>query len=91
MIYGDLDVSVLDELPPGRQKIDTFWIDSKKRGRAYGFLQKHLNQGLQGYIVCPLVENESGEASLASAGRICREPGRPGNSGIIGSACSMGG
>ncbi|MFR3203491.1 MAG: helicase-related protein, partial [[Clostridium] leptum] len=67
MIYGDLDVSVLDELPPGRQKIDTFWIDSKKRGRAYGFLQKHLNQGLQGYIVCPLVENESGEASLASA------------------------
>ena len=67
MIYGDLDVSVLDELPPGRQKIDTFWIDTKKRSRAYGFLQKHLDQGLQGYIVCPLVENESGESNLASA------------------------
>lgn len=56
MIFGDLDLSVLDELPPGRQKVDTFLIDSQKRGRAYGFLKKQIDNGSQCYIVCPLVE-----------------------------------
>ena len=56
MIFGDLDLSVLDELPPGRQKTDTFLIDSAKRARAYGFIRKHINDGQQCYIVCPLVE-----------------------------------
>lgn len=56
MIFGDLDLSVLDELPPGRQKVDTFLIDSAKRSRAYGFLKKHIEEGQQCYIVCPLVE-----------------------------------
>ncbi len=56
MIFGDLDLSVLDELPPGRQKVDTFLIDGQKRQRAYGFLQKHIENGNQCYIVCPLVE-----------------------------------
>lgn len=56
MIFGDLDLSVLDELPPGRQKTDTFLIDSAKRERAYGFIRKHINDGQQCYIVCPLVE-----------------------------------
>ncbi|MGN0664713.1 MAG: ATP-dependent DNA helicase RecG [Negativibacillus sp.] len=62
MVYGDLDVSVLDELPPGRQKIDTFVISSQKRAAAYGFIREHLDRGLQAYIVCPLVE--SGETDL---------------------------
>ncbi len=62
MIYGDLDVSVLDELPPGRQPIDTFVISSKKRERAYGYIRDHLDRGLQAYIVCPLVE--AGEVDL---------------------------
>ena len=56
MIFGDLDLSILDELPPGRQKVDTFLIDSAKRSRAYGFLKKHIDDGEQCYIVCPLVE-----------------------------------
>ena len=56
MIYGDLDVSILDELPPGRQPIETFVIDSKKRSRAYHYIKDHLDRGLQAYIVCPLVE-----------------------------------
>lgn len=56
MIFGDLDLSILDELPPGRQKVDTFLIDSQKRARAYGFLKKHIDDGEQCYIVCPLVE-----------------------------------
>ena len=56
MIYGDLDVSLIDELPPNRQPVDTFVISSKLKQRAYGFLKDHLDRGLQGYIVCPLVE-----------------------------------
>ncbi|MBP9989099.1 MAG: ATP-dependent DNA helicase RecG [Ruminococcus sp.] len=65
IIYGDLDVSVLDELPPGRQPIETYSVDSKIRGRAYGYVKKHLDEGRQGYIVCPLVEESITEAAAA--------------------------
>ncbi len=58
MIYGDLDVSVLDELPPGRQPIATYAITPDKRERAYGYIDKFLSQGRQGYIVCPLIEED---------------------------------
>lgn len=65
LMYGDLDVSILDELPPGRQKIETYLIDSAKRRRAFGYIQKHLDQGRQGYVVCPLIdEDESGMSSV---------------------------
>lgn len=67
MVYGDLDVSVLDELPPGRQKIDTFVISSKKRSGAYNFIKDHLDRGLQAYIVCPLVENGEADLGLINA------------------------
>ena len=61
MIFGDLDLSVLDELPPGRQKIETYLIDSGKRERVYKFIRDHISRGRQCYIVCPLVEkNDSG-------------------------------
>ncbi len=64
MIFGDLDISVLDELPPGRQRVDTFLIDGAKRNRAYGFLKKHIDSGNQCYIVCPLAEqSDSGIVS----------------------------
>ncbi len=66
IIYGDLDVSVLDELPAGRQKIETFAVDGSIRKRAYGYVKKHLDEGRQGYIVCPLVE-ESEAVELAAA------------------------
>ena len=62
IIYGDLDVSIIDELPLGRQPIKTYIIDPPKRHRAYGFIKKHLDAGRQGYIVCPLVEQ--GEQDL---------------------------
>ena len=65
IIFGDLDVSILDEMPSGRIPVETFHIDSGKRARAYGFIRKHLDQGLQAYVVCPLVE--MGESELASA------------------------
>lgn len=66
IIYSDLDLSVLDEFPKGRQKIDTFSIDGEKRERAYGYVKKHLCEGRQGYIVCPLVEQDE-ELELVSA------------------------
>ncbi len=66
IIYGDLDVSVLDEMPPGRQKIETYAVTGEKRMRVFGYVKKHLDQGLQGYIVCPMVE-ENEELELAAA------------------------
>lgn len=65
VIYGDLDVSVINELPQGRKKIRTLLIDSSKRHRAYNFIKTEIAAGRQAYIVCPLVEE--GELSLASA------------------------
>ena len=56
IIYGDLDVSMIDELPPGRQKIDTFVVDESFRKRIYAFLEKEIEAKRQAYIVCPLVE-----------------------------------
>ncbi len=58
IIYGELDLSILDEMPSGRQKVDTFLIDDDKRERAYGYVKKHLAQGRQAYIICPLVDND---------------------------------
>lgn len=56
MIYGDLDVSVMDELPPGRQKIDTFCVTGAYRERFYNFLRKEIAAGRQAYIICSMVE-----------------------------------
>ncbi len=65
MIYGDLDISVLDELPPGRQKIRTDVVDSRYHKRLYEFVKKQISAGQQAYIVCPLVE--AGESDLLPA------------------------
>lgn len=64
MIYGDLDLSVLDELPPGRQKIKTYAIASDKRLRAFGFLRKQIEAGHQCYIICPMIDE--GLSDMAS-------------------------
>ena len=65
MIYGDLDISILDELPPGRQKIRTDVVDSRYHKRIYEFVKKQIAAGQQAYIVCPLVE--AGESDLLPA------------------------
>lgn len=70
ILYGDLDISVIRELPGGRKPIETFAIPSKKRGRALGFLKKQLEAGHQAYIVCPLIAE--GESDLASAEAYCK-------------------
>ena len=66
MVYGDLDVSVLDELPPGRQTIDTFLVGETMRARINAFIRKHAEAGNQVYVVCPAVE-ESELDGLKSA------------------------
>ncbi len=66
IIYGDLDISILDEYPKGRQKIETYAVSSDKRERVYNYIIKHLEAGLQGYIVCPMVE-ENEQTPVLSA------------------------
>jgi ATP-dependent DNA helicase RecG len=65
-IYGDLDLSILDELPPGRQRIRTVLRDAGKRGAVYEFMREQVKQGRQAYIVYPLVE-ESEKVDLKAA------------------------
>lgn len=71
ILYGDLDLSVIDELPSGRQKISTYAVDSTYHERIYNFIKKHLDMGLQAYIVCPLVDE--GENELTAATEYSRE------------------
>jgi len=65
IIYGDLDISVVDEIPPGRQPIDTLLISSDKRHRAYNFIKKEIDKGNAAYIVCPLVREDESELMAA--------------------------
>ena len=65
IIYGDLDISILDELPAGRIPIKTSHINSSERERAYDYIKRAIGVGRQAYIVCPMVEE--GEGDLASA------------------------
>jgi len=68
IIYGDLDLSVLDELPPGRQKVDTFAVDESYRARLNSFIDKLCTEGRQVFVVCPMVEeNEELAMPLKSA------------------------
>lgn len=66
IIYGELDVSLIDELPPGRQPVDTFAVNTSYDQRLYGFIRKNINAGHQAYVVCPLAL-ETEESDLASA------------------------
>ena len=56
ILYGDLDISTIDFLPPGRQKIETFCVTENYRNRVYKFLKKQVEDGGQAYVICPLVE-----------------------------------
>ncbi|NLX63811.1 MAG: ATP-dependent DNA helicase RecG [Clostridiaceae bacterium] len=65
-LYGDLDVSIIDELPPERKPIDTYAVNESYRERVYKFIRKNVAEGRQAYIVCPLVE-DSGQIEAESA------------------------
>ena len=72
IIYGDLDISMINEYPKGRQDIATYLVDSSYRNRVLAYVKKHLDEGRQGYIVCPLVE-ENEEFDLKSANEYFEE------------------
>ena len=67
IIYGDLDISILDEYPKGRAKTQSYVVSGDLRGRVYNFIKKHLDEGRQGYIVCPLVEESEQISGIKSA------------------------
>ncbi|MCH5209556.1 MAG: ATP-dependent DNA helicase RecG [Oscillospiraceae bacterium] len=66
ILYGDLDISVIDELPPGRKPVKTYAVGEKMRQRIFAFLEKHIRNGMQAYIVCPLIE-ETEKSDLQNA------------------------
>lgn len=66
IVYGDLEISVIDELPAGRRPIRTYLIDSTIRQRAFGYIKKHLDEGYQAYLVCPAVQSEDEDTAAAS-------------------------
>ena len=67
IMYGDLDVSILDETPPGRSPVETYAVGENMRRRITAFIEKQLVAGGQVYVVCPLVEDGEGDSSLKSA------------------------
>ncbi len=69
ILYGDLDISIIDELPPNRKKIDTFAVNNNMTGRVNTFISKQIKEGRQAYIVCPLVE-ENEELDLKSVEKL---------------------
>ena len=73
ILYGDLDISIIDELPPNRKPIKTYSVNDSMRNRVYQFIRKIVNEGRQAYIICPLVEESEeveAEAAMSLAKRI---------------------
>jgi len=66
LMYGDLEVSILDQLPPGREPVDTFLVNESYRPRINAFIRRHVADGHQCFVVCPAVE-ENGELNLKAA------------------------
>lgn len=66
IIYGDLDVSVLNEMPKGRIPIKTYAVDTSFRPRIYKFIKKHIAEGKQAYIVCPLVSDDGASEKVSA-------------------------
>lgn len=73
ILYGDLDISILDELPPGRQEIRTDVVDSRYHQRLYKFIRDAADRGEQAYIVCPAIEENEDNADLKSAEQYAEE------------------
>jgi len=66
-LYGDLDLSIIDEMPPGRQAVETRWLEPVARERAYNFIRSQVQMGRQAFIICPLVEaSDKSEAKAAT-------------------------
>ena len=75
LMFGDLDISILDELPPGRTPVKTYAVTGKKRADLYGFLRKQLAAGRQAYIVCPVIDE--GETDMQAVTTYYQEVAAP--------------
>ena len=67
VVYGDLDISIIDELPKGRTPIKSYYVNYNLRQRAIGYVKKHLDDGFQGYIVCPMIDADEDSELTAAA------------------------
>ncbi len=74
ILYGDLDISVIDELPPGRKPVKTYAVNSKTRSRVYNFIADNVSKGMQAYVVCPLVA-ETEKSDLENAEELAQKLG----------------
>jgi len=76
ILYGDLDISIIDELPPGRQAIKTYCVDSRYQERIHAFIRKEAEAGRQTYVICPAIEEnqEPGSPHLSECATIPDEP-----------------
>jgi len=75
-LYGDLDLSVIDELPPGRQVIKTKWLKPGQRASAYAFVRKQVDEGRQSFVICPLIEESeaiTAQAAVVEYERLSRQ------------------
>ncbi|HEY90786.1 MAG TPA: ATP-dependent DNA helicase RecG, partial [Dehalococcoidia bacterium] len=75
-LYGDLDLSVINELPPGRQAVKTKWLKPEQRPSAYNFLNREIGKGRQAFIICPLIEESEAvqaRAAIAEHEHLSRE------------------
>jgi ATP-dependent DNA helicase RecG len=75
-LYGDLDISVIDEMPPGRQKTKTRWLTPDSREQAYEFVRRQVAEGRQAFIICPLIEESESirvRAAISEYERLSRE------------------
>ena len=75
LLYGDLDISVLDELPPGRKPVKTYAVGTDLRARMFGFIEKQLATGRQAYLVCPVIEE--GQSELQSVKEYLEQVAQP--------------
>ncbi len=78
ILYGDLDISVIDEMPPGRQRVETFVVGESYRERLNAFIRKNVSEGGQVYIVCPAVEEQEDE-EISDGAELIDPLGRPEN------------
>ncbi len=72
ILYGKTDISIIDEMPPGRNPVNTFCVPEQKRGDMYGFIEKEISGGSQVFVVCPLIEQNE-ESNVRSSEEIFEE------------------